>query len=108
MSKSTRGSGDAAVVTDPYGVPVVKTATNNPPFIVKRSEELPTGQKIFRAHKTRKREEKGEDLQVNASHYVPEAYQSHCQEKRIIERSRIQRTVAKLNAQPVLALITGL
>jgi hypothetical protein len=108
MSKSTLGSSDAPIVTDPYGVPVGKTAPNNPPFIVKRGKELPTGQKIFRAHNTRKREEKGEDSQVNTSHYVPEAYQSHCQENRTIERSRIRKTVAKPYAQPVLALMTEL
>jgi hypothetical protein len=50
MSKSTRDSGDALppIVTDPYSVPVGKMAPNNPPFIVKRSNELPAGQKSFR------------------------------------------------------------
>src|SRR6266699_732030 len=94
MSKSTRDSGDAPIVTDPYGVPVGKTAPKNPPFIVKRSKELPTGQKSFRAHNRRKGKEKSEDSQVDTTHYVPEAYQSHCQENWIIERSRIRKTVA--------------
>jgi hypothetical protein len=53
MSKSTRDSGDAlSIVTDPYSVPVGKTAPNNLPFIVERSKELPAGQKNFRAHNT--------------------------------------------------------
>ena len=43
-------SGNAPIVTDPYSVPVGKTASNNPPFIVKRSKELPAGQKNFRSH----------------------------------------------------------
>jgi hypothetical protein len=73
MSKSTRDSSDAPIVTDPYTVPVGKTAPNNPPFIVKRSKELPAGQKSFRSHNTRKRKEKGEDSQVDTTHYVPEA-----------------------------------
>jgi len=70
-------SGDAPIVTDPYTVPAGKTAPNNPPFIVKRSDELPAGQKSFRSHDTRNRKEKGEDSQVETSQYVPEVYQSH-------------------------------
>ena len=73
MSKSTRDSGDALIVTDPYSVPVGKMAPNNPPFIVERSKELPAGQKSFRAHNSRKRKE-GEDSHVDTRHYVPEAY----------------------------------
>jgi len=104
---STRESGDAPIVTDPYTVPVGKATPNNPPFIVKCSNELPAGhvEKSLRSHNTRKRKE---DSQVDTSHYVPEAYQSHYQENRIIERSRIRKTVAKPYAQPVSGLKTGL
>ena len=78
---STRESGDAPIVTDPYTVLVGKTAPNNPPFIVKRTNELPAGQNSFRSHNsdnTRNEKGKGEDSHVDSSHYVPEAYQSHC------------------------------
>ena len=108
MSKSTRDSSDVPIVTDPYTVPMAKTAPNDPPFIVKRRKEFPAGQKGLRSHDTRKPEEPGEDSQVDTSHYVPEAYQSHCQESRIIERSRSRKTVAKLYAQPASGLKTGL
>jgi hypothetical protein len=111
MSKSTRDSGNAPIVTDPYSVPVGKTAPNNPPFIVERSNELPAGQKSFRQHNTRKRKrkEKGEDYShVDTTHYVPELHHSHCQENRIIERSMIRKTVANPYAQPASALRTGL
>jgi hypothetical protein len=108
MSKSTPDSGDGPIVTDPYTVPVGKAAPNNPPFIVKRSNELPAGQKSFRSHNTRKRKEKGEDSQVDTTHYVPKHYHNHCQENRIIERSRIRETVAKPNSQPVSASRTGM
>jgi hypothetical protein len=104
MSKSTRDSGDARIVTNPDSEPVGKTAPNNPPFIVESSKELPARQKSFRSHSTRKRKEKGEDSQIDTTHYVPELYQSHCQENRIIERSRIRKTVTKPYAQPVSGL----
>jgi len=92
MSKSTRDSGDAPIVTDPYSKPVGKAAPNDPPFIIKRSKELPAGQKSFRS---RNQKETGEDSQVDTTQYVPEPYQSHSQENLIIERSRIRKTVAK-------------
>ncbi len=66
--KSTRESGDAPIVTDPYSEPVGKTAPNDPPFIIKRSKELPAGQKSFRS----RNQKKGEDSQVDTTHYVPE------------------------------------
>ena len=108
MSKSTRDSGDALIVTDPYSVPVGKMAPNNPPFIVERSKELPAGQKSFRAHDTRNREEKGEDSQVDAAQYVPDHFHSHCQENQTIERYRIHKTVAKSDAQSTSGLRVGL
>ena len=56
----------------------------------------------------RKRKEKGEVSQVDTSHYVPEADQSHYQENWVIERSRIRKTVAKHYERPVSALKSGL
>ena len=88
MDKSTRDSDDAPIITDPYSVPVGKTATNNPPFIFKRSKKLPAGwRKSFESHNTRERKENSEDSHVDTTGYVPELYQSHCQKNRIIECS---------------------
>jgi hypothetical protein len=95
MSKSTRDSSDSPIVTDPYSVPVGQMAPHNPPFIVKRSNELPAGQKGFRSHDTRKRKDKGEDSQVDTTHDMPELYQSNCRENQIIEHFGIRRTVSK-------------
>jgi len=57
MSKLTQDSGKALIVTDPYSVPMGKMAPKNPPFIVKRSKELPAGQKVS-DHTLRENEKK--------------------------------------------------
>ena len=110
MSKSTQEPGDAPIVTDPYSVPVGKTASNNPPFIAKRSKELPAGRKGFRSHNTQilNEKKKGENSQVDTTQYRPEPPQNHCHENRIIERSRIRNTAGKPYAQAASALRTGL
>jgi hypothetical protein len=38
---------EAHINTDPYRPPVGKTALEDPPFIIKRRGELPSGQKLF-------------------------------------------------------------
>jgi hypothetical protein len=72
MNKSTRDSDDAPIVTDPYSVPAGKTATNNPPFIVKRSKQLPAGQKGLDRTTRKNEKKKGEGSQVDTAQYVAE------------------------------------
>jgi len=69
MSKSIRDSRDAPIVTDPYSVPVGKTAPNNPPFIVKGSEVLPAEQEGLTWSNV---QNNGDDSHVETTHDMPE------------------------------------
>jgi hypothetical protein len=93
------------MITDPYRPSVGKVAPKDTPFIVKRSEELPAGQRKVGPRNTRK---KGEESHVDAGHGVPKLYKANCQENRIIGRSRIPNTAAKPYAQPTCSVTTRL
>jgi hypothetical protein len=77
---------EAPNITHPYRPQVGTLAPNDHPFIVKRGEEFPAGQKKVGRRNTPK---KGNDSQIDTSHDVPDPHKSYCQENRVIGRARI-------------------
>jgi hypothetical protein len=78
------------MITDPYRPSIRKVAPNDPPFIAKRSQELPAGQNKFGLCNIQKT--KGEDSHIDTSQGVPEFQKGHCQKNRVIGRSNIPNT----------------